>query len=969
MTFVMFYIEIIQPLINRIMKVFSLIIKNLIIISSLFLSVSVFAQTKTLTGKVTDAKGGVLAGVSVVLKSSTIGTITDGSGTFTIEAKPENTLMFSFIGYTSQEIKVGSQTIINLSLAEDAAALDEVVVTGVFDKRSRLESSVAITTLNAKQLERIVPNSGIDMLKNIPGVYVNTSRGEVSGSLNTRGLTVGGGFYYVSMQEDGLPILAAQGNSLTNPNFKPDGFLRADVNIQRIEAVRGGTASILGANAPGGIFNYVSKTGGTTFAGEVRTRFGLEGNGKNPFYRVDANFGGPLSKDKSITYNIGGFYRYANGPKYPGYPLSRGGQLKANIIKNYKTGFLKLYAKVLNDNTAPFEFTPTVGFDKPKPAGSFNNSSSTMVGPVTMIVPGSTWNLSESLDYDSRNVANFTDYSIGLNWEQQLGKGWTLNNNGKIAKKTNLSNLTAVVFPFRVDQPTFYGVGANIPRFGTYEFYNIATGTSYGKVQQLPPAGAGQPLRFIPNNLTLPGSDVMQNAVLYTPLAYNKIKMNEFIDQLTITKKLKNMSFSGGAFIAKLKLFQEGSGPAGQLFSTVETNPQPVGIRYTDLSGKAFELANNSGIINVGGSGITNNNANVNTTALFLGHNWDINNKLTLDWGLRYERFKIDVDTKTAKRNADLITSGGADGNVNTLYDVRNWGLNDSFLFGEDLKSFSFSGGLNYKINNNVAIYGRFSNGKKSPDMNFFLDVANQIALKTSSVNAQNIRMMEVALKVKTAKSTLFITPFLNNIGNVANFQVFQNTDLTFYGPPRIYQEFRTQGVEIEANHNFTKNFSVRAVGTFQSGKALKYSVYLANANGPTDDVKITYDGNNLDNVAPIMLSITPTYSTDKFYASIAYQYMGERWANVANAFKLPAFGAADLNMGYNISKNLSLSASINNVLNTYGVMSWAAPGGFPASLDTQGFTKAAFEANPNAVYSTLSIMPRAYFLSLSYKF
>ncbi len=928
---------------------------------------SIYAQK--ISGKVSDAKGDALVGVSVVVKGTTTGTTTDASGNYSINANAENSLRFSFIGYSAQEIKVGSQTTINISLNEDTESLDEVVVTGVFDKRTRLESSVAITTLNAKQLERVVPNSGIDMLKNIPGVYVNTSRGEVSGSLNTRGLSVGGGFFYVSMQEDGLPIMAAQGNSLTNPNYKPDGYLRADASLQRIEAVRGGTASILGANAPGGIFNYVSKTGGQTFEGEVRTRVGLEGNGKNPYYRADINFGGPLSKDKSITYNIGGFYRHADGPKYPGYALSKGGQFKGNIVKHYKTGSLKLYAKVLNDNTAPFEFTPTVGFDSPKPAGSFSNSSSTMVGPVSMTVPGSTWSRSENLDFDTRNVAHFGDNSIGLNWEQQLGKGWTFTNNGKFAKKDNLNNLTAVVFPFRVDQATFYGVPGNIPRFGTYEFYNTATGASYGKVQQLPPTGAGQPIRFIPTNLTLPGGDVMQNAVLYTPLAYNKIKMNEFIDQLSISKKLKTMSFTGGAFMSKVKLFQEGSGPAGYLFSKVENKPQPVGVKYTDLTGKAFDLANKDGIMGVGGAGVTNNNANVKTTALFFGHNWDISNKFTLDWGLRYERFQIDVDTKTAKRNADLVSTGGADGNASTIYDVRSWGLNDSFLFGEDLKSVSFSGGLNYKINENVAIYGRYSSGKKSPDMNFFLDVANQIALKTSPVNAQDINMMEIALKVKTAKSTLFITPFLNTIGNVANFQVFQNTDATFYGPPRIYQEFRTQGVEIEANHNFNKNFSVRAVGTLQSAKALKYSVYLANANGPQDDTKVTYDGNNLDNVAPVMLSITPTYNTDKFYASIAYQYMGARWANVANAFKLPAFGSADLNMGYNITKSLTASASINNVLNTYGVMSWAAPGGFPASLDTQGFTKAAFDSNPNAIYSTLSIMPRAYFLTLSYKF
>ena len=98
---------------------------------------------------------------------------------------------------------------------------------------------------------------------------------------------------------------------------------------------------------------------------------------------------------------------------------------------------------------------------------------------------------------------------------------------------------------------------------------------------------------------------------------------------------------------------------------------------------------------------------------------------------------------------------------------------------------------------------------------------------------------------------------------------------------------------------------------------------------------------------------------------------MGKRWANVANAFQLPAFSQFDLNLGYIISKTVQLSASINNLFNTYGVMAWAAPGGFPASLDTQGFTPAmkAKAESENSVYSTLSIMPRAYFLTATFKF
>jgi iron complex outermembrane recepter protein len=96
---------------------------------------------------------------------------------------------------------------------------------------------------------------------------------------------------------------------------------------------------------------------------------------------------------------------------------------------------------------------------------------------------------------------------------------------------------------------------------------------------------------------------------------------------------------------------------------------------------------------------------------------------------------------------------------------------------------------------------------------------------------------------------------------------------------------------------------------------------------------------------------------------------MGARQANVLNAFELPAFSTLDFSTGYDFSKKLRLQGNINNLLNTYGVLGWTGPGGFPAALDRQGFSKEFVAANPNAIFSSQGNMPRAYFLTLSYKF
>jgi hypothetical protein len=188
---------------------------------------------------------------------------------------------------------------------------------------------------------------------------------------------------------------------------------------------------------------------------------------------MDFNVGEPLSKDKTWTYNVGGFYRNADGAKYPGYTLSYGGQVKANVVKNYKSGQLKFYVKILDDNTAPFEFTPTVDFQNPRPAGSFTNTSSTLIQSQQFVIPKAISGASKDILYDTRKVQAFNERAFGLTWEQTLGEGWTFNNNLKLAYKDFVSQTTSVVFPFRVDQMTFYGVSGNVARFGTYEFLTL----------------------------------------------------------------------------------------------------------------------------------------------------------------------------------------------------------------------------------------------------------------------------------------------------------------------------------------------------------------------------------------------------------------------------------------------------------------------------------------------------------------
>lgn len=93
--------------------------------------VQVHAQaTQSVSGRVVAADGTGLPGVNVVVKGSSTGAATDVDGRFTISAAPGSTLVFSFVGYTAKEVPVGNQSTLDVTLAEDAKQLNEVVVVG-----------------------------------------------------------------------------------------------------------------------------------------------------------------------------------------------------------------------------------------------------------------------------------------------------------------------------------------------------------------------------------------------------------------------------------------------------------------------------------------------------------------------------------------------------------------------------------------------------------------------------------------------------------------------------------------------------------------------------------------------------------------------------------------------------------------------------------------------------------------------
>ena len=320
-------------------------------------------------------------------------------------------------------------------LEGESQSLKEVVVTGSSTPRSKLESSVAITTMGAKAIEDRAPSSTAALLQTIPGFVVEASGGEIGNNLFARGIPSAGAYEYVQIQEDGLPVFEDGALQFANA----DTFYRLDETVSKMEAVRGGSASIFANNAPGGIINFISKTGQNEFKG--RAKFTTSDYG---MFRTDLNLSGALIQDK-LFFNVGGFYRADNGVRNTGFTANKGGQIKGNITYKFDDDdYLRVNFKHLDDRNTfylPIPLKSNNGKVEGIPGFNPNYGTLTSVNFSHLNVPqygGGTF--SADLEDGSHPIIN----SIGAEFKKKISDKVTFKNS---FKNTNIDLNYNAIFP------------------------------------------------------------------------------------------------------------------------------------------------------------------------------------------------------------------------------------------------------------------------------------------------------------------------------------------------------------------------------------------------------------------------------------------------------------------------------------------------------------------------------------------
>ncbi|MBP0903033.1 TonB-dependent receptor domain-containing protein [Mariniflexile gromovii] len=923
-------------------------------------TMSICAQT-SIGGTIKDSNNNPIEGAAIVLNTpSNLYSTTDINGNFSILNVPtgDYKLTVSHLGYKTIEtpIKVDSNNkTFSYTLQTDLLNLHTVVVTGTFNPRPQLESNTSISTLNKKDIQQVYPQGTANLLQNIPGTFADASAGEVFTRVYTRGVSAAAeddmGWYYVSLQEDGLPVSLVQ-----HSYYGSDLFHRTDLTTSKVEALRGGSASITAMNAPGGVYNFISRNSTENLNGEIQLQSGIQGEG-NPLYRVDGVLGGALGNN--WFFNAGGHYRLDEGARNTDFTFSKGGQFKFNVIKENSNGYFKLYGKYLNDYTNRYTGLPATNWNDPKPAFGLDFNSSVLMMPEFHANIPDGRNLDNTISFDPSQGVDAKDLAFGFDIFQDLGNNWSFKNNMKFSSKsanwqTSISNAFV-----SISDPTVYYLVSNGNPFpvGQIVFRDANSGNELARIDN---SGifSGDPAQYLTSG-TLPN-----DAVMGTSTWYKDNDADEFMQQFTLRKEWENhdLNFGIASGFSDTLVYTQGS----FAFSTYENNSRMLQVTLENPGEPVMALSDAYGVSNYGGLFFTNSRANVTQLATFVNDRWKLSENLQLDLGVRFETIK---HKGSNDRFAPFTQTGGLDGDENTAYDnniLQPTGEQDTFNFNYNYVSYST--GINYKITDDAALFGRFSKGHKAPELNYYFNNFANVPINKKG-EVQDINQVELGLKSNFKDVSFTTTLFwseLKNIG-VTNFEFDDDTSNIFYTPIQ-FNTSRTIGLEWESVYSPLEHFAFRFNGVIQNPKATKWNIYDAAGSVDTSDDSTTdYSGNTLPFNPKLMFNVIAEYNKNKTASFIKWRYMGKREGNVANAFQLAAYSVFDAGLGYKINSHLSANILATNILNSDGLANFFGANSFGANAN--GATSEFIEANPDASFVVVPILPRAALLQLNYKF
>jgi outer membrane receptor protein involved in Fe transport len=748
-----------------------------------------------------------------------------------------------------------------------------VVVTGVRDATNIIDTSISVTAVSLTALNDAAPRTTAELFRQLPGVRSEASGGDGNANIAVRGLPVAaGGAKFLQLQEDGLPVMEFGDIAFGNADI----FLRADDTVARVESVRGGSAATSASNSPGGIINFITKTGKEE-GGSLAATFGLGYD----WNRYDFNYGSQIG-ESGWYVNVGGFYRVGEGALSAGYDANKGGQIRLSVLREFERGSVRVWAKYLNDSAIgylpmPVRVTGSNGDPDIGSFAGFETGRDTIHSPYFIQNAGLDGNNNRRVS-DVRDGMHPNVSAVGGEFTFDLGGGWELANRFRYANTSG-----RFVSPFPAEVGSASAIAASIGGVGATLRY-AAGGPNAGQA-------------FVPG-ATLNGTPIIMRAHMFDTELND---LSNFANNLTLTRSFDvaggSLDFTAGYYRSNQTIDMD------WLWNSYLVEVRGEDARLLDVFNAAGQNLSQNGLYAYGvpfwGNCCQRSyNTEYSIDAPFVQvqfetGNWNFDGSVRRDSGEATGNYAGAVQAANFDVNGDGVIQP-AEVSVSTINNAAPSPVNYDWSYT------SYSLGANYRITDEMAAFGRISRGgRANADRLLFGKVrADGSVAKEDAVDL--VDQIEGGLKYRSGPLRLYGTLFWAETEE----QNFEATTQRF-----IDRTYRAFGLELEGAYRMG-GFSVTGGLTWTDAEISK------------DALNPGVVGNRPRRQAELTWQATPQYRFEAIPLRVGASFIGttDSYAGDSNLLVMPGFVQTNLFGEYELTEGLSLSLNVNNAFDVIGL-------------------------------------------------
>lgn len=780
------------------------------------------------------------------------------------------------------------------ALADDAAPTDveELVVTGRAgsEAQRKVEASYAITTVSEEKLRLQSPPSVAEVLKNVPGLWVEASGGVGGANIRARGIPIEG-FAAIALQEDGLPVQHDGGLGFLNPDFS----FRMDETVERIEVVRGGPSSIFASYAPGGTINFLTRKPTEAFEGLAKAEVGDWG-----YWRGDAWMGGMVG---GFRLGLGGFYRQDDGVRDPGFDANKGGQVRFQVGRDFEGGSIDFNVKHVDDNTIfylPVPLTFDANGDTAEIPG-FDANYGTLAGPETGRLTFRTRGGPFAFDQTKGADLKLTQYTLQGSFELA---GWEIKEG----------------FRYRTSDLTRSGFFPNSPEAASARIArDVARGASLGVVSgRLTYVNGGEAFDVAGQN----GTGLVMDAFLRT----QDIKLDEVINDLRVTRTFdvggQTHDVALGVYYARAEesFLQQGAA----VLVDVRENARLLNLVGLNAGGQVVANFTDNGFSRYG-SQFDNAEGESTTWAVYAADEWSLTDRLRVDFGARWER--IELSGRNERRAT--IDLGQLANNFADDQAISGTGVFDPL--DRKFDDWGATIGVNYQIDPDLGVFARYTKGFRLPSLGDFITNPTR-----TDPRAQGIDLAEAGIKINRPRFSAYATAFYTHFDSQSLTETRYDPATNSYVSQTEFASTTSWGVELEGTARPTDWFDLSGNVTLQEPT---YGDFIFNervgkvsgacplpSDTPTAGADCLrardFTGNRIIRSPKVSARFTPGLNLldGRLRAEVDLQFYGKRYSDIANTLTIPAYQIVNASVRWNVTDQVSLYAYGTNLTNEIGL-------------------------------------------------